>query len=100
MDFFDKHVGKFLLVVDYYESKSKRFELAAFSNLALLLEYFDYWFRNSKVVKLDQNNFWNDGDDVQSNDDIDLVIYTGHYTHVHNPFYLYLFGRLPLEFFH
>jgi hypothetical protein len=100
IDFFNKHAGKFLLVVDYYERKSRRFELAAFSNVALLFEYFDYWFRNSKVVKLDEINFWNDGDDIESNDDIDLMIYKGYYTHVHDPFRLYLFGRLPVEFFY
>ena len=100
IDFFNKHEGKFLLVVDYYERKSSRFELGAFSNLTLLLEYFDYWFRDSNVVKLDQVNFWNDGDDIESNDGVDLVIYKGYYTHVHAPFRVYVFGRLPLEFFH
>jgi hypothetical protein len=93
--------GKFLLVVDYYESKSKRFELAAFSNLTLLLECFNLRFHNSKNIIFEQQ-FWNDGDDIESkyDDDIDLVIFTGRYTTVRDPFRLYLFGRLPLEFFH
>jgi hypothetical protein len=98
IDFFNKHAGKFLLVVDYFQRKSKKIELAAFSNLTLLLEHFDRFFRNSKSVILEKR-FWNDGDEIESEYELHLVIYNGNYTHVYDPFYIYVFGRLPYEFF-
>jgi hypothetical protein len=96
--FFSKHLGKYLLIVDYHQRKSGRFQLAAFSSYARLEVVFANHFSGNDDVRL--GVFWNDGDDLESKYENDeLLQFPATFHGTGENFILYLFGRLPNNFF-
>lgn len=98
IEFFSKHLGKFLLIVDYHERKSGRFHLAAFSNYTRLEKFLVEKFFTNDDVRM--SDFSNDGGEIDPSENLHLLqfdrvknLITGEKS------ILYVFGWLPDEFF-
>jgi len=99
LEFFRKHIGKFMVVIDNREKKIGRFRMAVFSSSAKLEKFVNDTFLTNDEINRVRGHFQNDGDSFNGND-IDLVRFNAQRFPNGDHFVFYIFGHgLSWEFF-